>query len=256
MEDRSVAETMEAKHPPWRVWLQEHKFKLHLFTLLLMVVVHPVSEGIHDVRDLIEVFFVFVVISGTFAVDRTPARLAGALILAFLAALATGAFHITEWVAPNTNRLAAIFQLVTYIAFLLFAAALILNDVMHERRVGTDTICGAISVYLLIGISWALAYCLLEVIEPESFEFPARFQPDEGVPRAWEFVSTFIYFSFTTLTTLGFGDMTPISAAARTGTWLEAVCGQLYLAVLVARLVALRVANHPHHHPEPPAART
>lgn len=237
----------KVKLPTVRTWLQEHKFKLHLFTLLLMVVVHPVSEGVHDVRDLIELFFVFVVISGIFAVDRTSARLAGSLILALLAALATGAFHITEWFAPSTNRVAAVVQLVTYIAFLLFAAALILNDVMHERKVDTDTICGAICVYLLVGISWALGYCMLEVIEPHSFEFPARLEPDAGVPRAWAFVSTFIYFSFTTLTTLGFGDMTPITAAARTGTWLEAVSGQLYLAVLVARLVAMRVATHPHH---------
>ncbi len=226
----------------WVIWLRAQKFKIHLLSLLLLVVVHPISEGSHDVSDVVELLFVFVVVSGTFAIYRTPKRLAAVLVLALFAALATGFFHATQWFATDVNRAAIITQLVSYTAFLMVAAGLILSDVMRAKDVTGDTICGAICVYLLLGLSWALSFCVLEVLQPDSFAFPPWLVPAEGVPTAWHWVSTFIYFSFTTLTTLGYGDVTPISAAARTGTWLEAVTGQLYLAVLVARLVAMRVA--------------
>ncbi len=226
----------------WLIWLRSHKFKIHLVSLLLLVVAYPISEGAHDVSDVVELFFVFVVVSGTFAIDRTPKRLATALVLALLAALATGVFHAAEWFAPGLNRPVSIAQLVSYVAFLAVAAGLILSDVMRAKDVTGDTIFGAICVYLLLGVSWALWFCVLEVAQPESFAFPQWLIPADSSPTAWHTMSTFIYFSFTTLTTLGYGDVTPISAAARTCTWLEAVTGQLYLAVLVARLVAMRVA--------------
>lgn len=231
--------------PTWMAWLQARRFWLHLISILMLVAVHPITENSHELSAIVEVFFLLVVISGTFALNQTPRRLAAALVLGLLAAVATGIFHATESFMPSANRPAIVAQLLTYIAFLLFASWLMLRDVMHEKRVTSDTICGAISVYMMLGISWAFWFCILEVSQPGSFAYPEWLAPPEGTDVAWHLVSTFIYFSFTTMTTLGYGDVTPISAAARTFTWLEAVTGQLYLAVLVAKLVAMRVAGQP-----------
>lgn len=229
----------------WLTWFQPKRFRIHLISILLLISVHPITQKSHELANFFEGFFLLVVISGTFALNQTPRRLAAALVLAFLAAAATGIFHATEWFMPSANRPAIIAQIVSYIAFLLFASWLMLRDVMEEKNVSTDTICGAISVYLMLGISWAFCYCILEVVQPGSFAYPEWLEPPAGTSVAWHLVSTFLYFSFTTITTLGYGDITPISASARTFAWLEAVTGQLYLAVLVARLVAMRVAAKP-----------
>ena len=94
-------------------------------------------------------------------------------------------------------------------------------------------IMGAICVYFLIGLIWADVFFILETLQPGSFQIPP-----EQVGQA-----TLDYFSYVTLTTLGYGDITPISAPARSLSLLEAMMGQLYLAVLIARLVGIHIAQ-------------
>ena len=109
--------------------------------------------------------------------------------------------------------------------------------VMRRQRPVSDRIVGAICVYVLIGFAWAKIYETLDGIAPGSFRFP--------VDSAWATPSTlrYSYFSFVTLATLGYGDVTPASALAGTLAWMEAITGQLYLAVTVAQLVALSMAE-------------
>jgi hypothetical protein len=123
-----------------------------------------------------------------------------------------------------------------------FFSISILAHVLRTGRVTADKIYGAICVYLLIGYSWTFAYALLEEILPGSFA-PAGAISTDYIER----VMQLRYFSFTTLTTLGYGDIVPLSPPARTLATLEAVMGQMYLTVLVARLVGLHIidANSP-----------
>ena len=94
---------------------------------------------------------------------------------------------------------------VTFLAFLMFVALTMLRDVLRTRRVGADAISGSLCVYILLGIAWAVAYEWLAVVDPDAFRFPS----DVPDPEA------FFYFSFVTLTTLGYGDITPATPEAR-----------------------------------------
>ena len=101
-----------------------------------------------------------------------------------------------------------------------------------------DVLYGAISVYLMIGLTWSVAYLLLENLYPGSFYIDAAHNPDGYLN-----LSDLLYYSYVTLTTLGYGDITLVTSQARSLAFLEAVCGVLYVAVLVARLVGSSLAS-------------
>lgn len=150
-----------------------------------------------------------------------------------------------------------------YLAFFVYLAILILRWTLRQREVDPETIYGAVSVYLLMALAWGLAYYAIALTHPGSFNWPE--QEELGVVQAnraaalesgsrvfqrpgWEEISesaqgTLMYYSFVTLTTLGYGDIYPTSDAARILAMLEATLGQLYLVILVARLVGLYTAQ-------------
>ncbi|MGF6776230.1 potassium channel family protein [Paraburkholderia sp. GAS334] len=108
-------------------------------------------------------------------------------------------------------------------------------NVFAPGRVTFDRILGAIALYVLIGVVWAEAYQLVGIHIPDAYA--GIHQVDARPDRA-----TWVYFSFVTLTTVGYGDITPIAHAARSLSILEALIGQLYPAIVLARLVSLHVA--------------
>jgi hypothetical protein len=118
-------------------------------------------------------------------------------------------------------------------AFLVFLAWVVLRDVLSQKDVTGDTLAGAACGYLLLGVLWAGLYAMLEVVEPGSITLP------EGPAGIEEVSIWFTYFSFVTITTLGYGDMTPVTASAGMLAAIEALVGQLYIAVLIARMVGL-----------------
>ena len=121
----------------------------------------------------------------------------------------------------------------------VFFSVTILGHVLRSGRITADKIFAAICVYMLIGYAWAFAYALLDEMQPGSFAVLAETpRPDYAAQ-----VMQLRYFSFTTLTTVGYGDILPRSPATRTMAVLEAVMGQIYLTVLVARLVGLHIVQ-------------
>lgn len=122
-------------------------------------------------------------------------------------------------------------QLVAVLFFLL-SIRLGLQVVLTGGRVTTNHLLGAMSVYLLLGLMWALLFSALHRLAPDSFRGLSTANPSE-----------FIYFSFVTLATLGYGDIAPVNPIARTVVYLEAVVGQLYVAVLIASLVSRYIAG-------------
>jgi hypothetical protein len=122
------------------------------------------------------------------------------------------------------------------IAFLLVSISYTLRQVAFSTEINTNRLVGAICVYLLLGVIWALIYSLLEFAAPSSFTGIAP-----GDAAGWD--SGWIYFSFVTLTTLGYGDITPVSETARSLVYLQAIAGQFYIAVLVAGLVSAYISD-------------
>jgi len=122
------------------------------------------------------------------------------------------------------------------IGFLLVAIAFTMKQVAIGTDINTNRIVGAICVYLLLGAIWAMLYTLVNAVSPGSF---AGFSPMDDF--GWD--SEWLYFSFVTMTTLGYGDILPVSATARGLAYMQAIVGQFYIAVLVAGLVGAYVSN-------------
>jgi len=113
-----------------------------------------------------------------------------------------------------------------------------LRSLLKQREVTGETISMSISVYLLLGLTWGLLYIVIFTNQPEAFSFGTS-------PRVSEeqMFPIFVYFSLTTLSTVGFGDITPLTLQARYAAVAEGITGQFYLAILVARLVGMQMSR-------------
>jgi hypothetical protein len=132
-------------------------------------------------------------------------------------------------------------HLFTQALFLLYVTGTILRAVFRARIVDGNILCGAACVYLLFGALWGYSYAMLEVVNHASFQIVAP-STETGIDL-YDEPGWLIYFSYTTLTTVGFGDILPANAFARSLAVLEAVVGQIMLVVMLARLVGLHVAH-------------
>jgi voltage-gated potassium channel len=128
------------------------------------------------------------------------------------------------------------------VLFLLGSAVLIVKSLFGSRAISFDSILGAICGYLFLGLGWAVIYSMIEYLRPGSFEIDQSLAPGGAAARPLSDVLT--YYSFVTLTTVGYGDVVPASPATRTCAWIEAITGQFYLAVIVAGLVSILVSRN------------
>jgi len=129
-------------------------------------------------------------------------------------------------------------------AFLVFLTFVVIFAVLGDPVVTTDTVVGAICAYFLLAVTFGNAYALVEVLSPGSFLLtPALAADVHWSPPTSPITPVLQYFSFSTLTTLGFGDVTPLSRGARFLAVIEAIAGQLYLAILIARLVGIHTSR-------------
>ena len=137
------------------------------------------------------------------------------------------------------NLDAIIFQycsLLAMLGFLIVAISFTLGQVVFGTEMNVNRLVGAICVFLLLGLIWSFAYALLELAAPGSFT-------GSGLGEGPGDDSIWLYFSFVTLTTLGYGDISPVSAMARSLASMQAVAGQFYIAVLVAGLVSAYISE-------------
>jgi voltage-gated potassium channel len=153
-------------------------------------------------------------------------------------ALAVPAVAERLWVffAPNPQLL--LVGSFSWLLFFVYVTWSQLRSLLKQREVTAETISMSISIYLLLGLSWGLLYIVIFTRHPEAFSFGTS----PGVSEQHMF-PIFIYFSLTTLSTIGFGDITPLSLQARYAAVAEGITGQFYLAILVARLVAMHMSQ-------------
>ncbi|MCH7729056.1 MAG: hypothetical protein IH991_21625, partial [Planctomycetes bacterium] len=128
--------------------------------------------------------------------------------------------------------------------FLVYTVVLILKFLFSTGRVSYDMICASLCVYLLLGVLWAITYSLIQIFDGQSF-LSAFVDDGDGTTMRFggERTLTALYYSFVTMSTLGYGDIVPRSSLARMAAAMQAIVGQLYLAVLVARLVGLHIVH-------------
>jgi hypothetical protein len=116
----------------------------------------------------------------------------------------------------------------------------LLRGVLRQREITSETISMSISVYLLLGFTFGLFYILLHHLQPLAFSLGSTPTPISNEQQAFPIL---IYFSLTTLSTIGFGDITPVTLQARYAAVAEGITGQFYLAILVARLVGMQMSQ-------------
>jgi voltage-gated potassium channel len=219
-----------ATHHRWR-------FAVVLLASLLLAVAQPLTAGLLADQSSFDLFFSLLIVAVLLLVFEEKEHRRVAVSLGLAAFLGVWASHALGGAAGRVLLIAAHLAAVCFLAFALYG----ILRAIFARQVSGDAIFGAICGYILLGIIWTLLYSATETAFPGSFRLPAS-ESVEGTtgrpPRG-----TLGYYSFITLATVGYGDITPATPLARTLAWIEAVTGQFYLAILVAGLVGFKVTQ-------------
>ena len=197
---------------------------LLLISLVVLLLAVPNTEGSKPQAIILLLLFVFVLSSAVFAVAGSP-LVRRALIL--LAAPWVIVSLIDLFVPGDQFKLAAN---VLFMVFGLFVVSTLLTRIVAAKTVDFEVVCASPAIYLLLAIMWAVSYQIIFFSSPGAFA-----ETDFGA----EPLAEFLYLSLVTITTLGYGDITPLGPGVRIWAALEAVVGVFYMAVLVARLVSL-----------------
>jgi voltage-gated potassium channel len=216
--------------------LSSHRYGILLAMLVMYLVINPFFvNGESKAVIAFNVSVLLVLIANVYAATH---RLRPLLTASSLAVLGYAAF-----IAADLTKLVGFeFFGFVFIGLLwVYSAVSILLHILTRPVVTTDTLAGAVAVYLQIGLIWAILFIVIETFIPGSFNFSGVPLTAELAPRA-DFYK-FLYYSFVTLTTLGYGDYLAVSPPAQSLSFLETALGQVYLAVLVARLLGLHLTT-------------
>jgi len=227
----------EIPNPPSRTRIAKERGMALLFlSLLFLLVSYPLFESRETAALALDIFFSLILVSSTYVVSRQRKVAIAALALGVPTLVSWWAVHV--YASPGVD----VAGLSLSVAFFSFVIAVIMRSILLRSDVTVDVIFGAMSVYLLLGVVFTFMFAIVEITNPGSFSFGSLDSEAIGSTRHGElrFLS---YFSLVTLTTLGYGDITPVAPIARSLASLEAVTGQLYIAVLVARLVGMHIAQ-------------
>lgn len=163
--------------------------------------------------------------------------------IAWLIAVPAGAERIA--IAAVPTRFVVVIGLIFWFWFFIFVTWNELRTVLRQREVTGETISLSISIYLFLALTWSILYSLLYYLQPHAFSFGSS--PPSGTLSSGEIFPVMAYFSLTTISTIGFGDITPLTLQARYAAVAEGIAGQFYLAILVARLVGLYMSRPAEH---------
>lgn len=204
-----------------------------LISILILFVITPAVVALHQGALVMNILVAIVFITGSYALSPRKQLFTTAVVLSAItvAVALVLLFYPKPWLR--------IFSTCCLMVLVSYFSIAILCYVLRGTRVTMDKIFAAICVYMFIGYAWTFAYALVDEVQPRAFIALSSPSPNDHVARILELR----YFSFVTLTTVGYGDVVPHSATARTLAVLEAVTGQIYLTVLIARLVGLHIVH-------------
>jgi len=194
----------------------KNKFLYFLVSIVLLILFVPFLEGGIFYVGLLNLLTTIIILTGVYAVSHTKKHLIIASILGL------------PWVIINWSNLLIYKEIQEHeaiwwgVLFFVYTTVVLFLHIIKGSKVTIETLYGAISVYLLIGLTYTSIYALIEIITPGSFNLINS----QGTIHAFK-VDELIYYSYTTLTTLGYGDIRPITSHARTFAISEAIIGQL-----------------------------
>jgi voltage-gated potassium channel Kch len=208
------------------------RFGYLLIALVFFLATTPLAEHTELATARFQVMFTLVLLVGVYTLSGRRSVIIGSTLaaLSLLGSWLESVVELGPWVAAGSAA-SAVF--LSYVAFVVLVA------VLRELRVTTDTVLGGICVYFLIGIIFALLYSLVIELDPDAILLQGA-EISAALERGG---SVLLYYSFVTLTTLGYGDVIPQSNIARMLAGSEAVIGQLFIAVLIARLVGMHISS-------------
>ncbi|HEY5973213.1 MAG TPA: potassium channel family protein [Geobacteraceae bacterium] len=213
-------------------WWGERGLTTLLMLLFLAIFLAPLFESLIG-KVLVGVFFTLVLVSGIANISSHP-------LSQLAAGLVAGAALVFSWLREYypTRAMMSCWAFFTLLYFILLTWV-ILRQVFRDGDVTVVRIRGAVAAYILLGITWSFLYQLIEFRLGGAFNMPVT----SGSPGEYGHDAHLLYFSFVTLTTVGFGDITAVHPLARMFVIIEALIGQLYPATLLARLVSLEIAS-------------
>lgn len=211
-------------------------FEILLLSLIvLMVVPGLIPEG-HS-SFLSSIFLMMILLSSLY-LTKAHQR------IMWVGAALTLLILLTNWpIGLMAEQQRVIVNSVLQIMFLGYICIHIFSFILGARALTNQLIFAALCMYLLMGLLWSFIYTLLFAIDPESIRLASAIDWEESPGDVF---SEMYYFSFVTLTTLGYGDILPVSQLARSLATMEAILGQLYLAVVIASLVGIQISSRSH----------
>ncbi len=207
-------------------------FGLLFVSLLATFIVPELLPDEGRFRWQIPLFLTIVMLSALNAVSdrRTEFWVAAALLLSGL---------VPEWMHAFGVENTDIWGKILIATFLTYVAILILRTVLRPTEIDVEVILGALCVYLLFALVWGFAYQVVALRHPGAFAIPPALLEGAASPEK-ALGAAMHYFSFVTITTLGYGDIQPVIPIARSLAITEALFGQIYLVTLIARLVSMK----------------
>jgi len=193
-----------------------------LVSLLALKLIHPFVPHGPRANQALSALIILVLLAGVYAVSSTRRSMVAGIALAIPAAVVLPRAYATS------TGFASVWEPVTLLVFFAYVTAHVARSVLRPGRIDLDRMATAVNVYLLLALSWSLVYLILSMTDPGAFRGPGDL--------VW---SDFIYLSFTTITTLGYGDVVPATSQARTLATFEALVGVFFVATLVARFASL-----------------
>jgi hypothetical protein len=205
----------------------KERFLILMVLMMALLVLGPILEQFVTIRKLIDAFLTLIVLSMLYTITHKKSVYYFGWFLAIIMLLG---LWLKYFISPGVFAMAS---MIAGAFFTLLVAAQTLQFILSSKTVTREVVYAAMLVYFLLAQLWAMVYTLLYRINPAAFNLPGG----QG-----DFL-LFEYYSFVTLTTLGFGDITPLTKVAKAFSVLEAVVGQLYLVVVVAWFVGMLVAR-------------
>jgi hypothetical protein len=218
-------------HPTTPLSPSKERFLILICLILGLIVIVPILKRFAALRIFLDIFITAIYISMVYTVSHKKRHI-------YIGALLAMVMLISLWLQYfQQNNLVFAIGRISGILFFIMVITNILTLIFKSEDVTIEVIYAAILVYLLMALMWSFVYVLLELINPASFNVALSLEQGS---QMWS-----IYYSFVTITTLGYGDITPATELASSFSILEAVVGQLYLVVVVARLVGMHVSSKP-----------